>query len=102
MNLKSTPPASRTGPRRSAIPLPIGTRIADESVAIRHLHLRKGLAVHDLVFTNDAVQRKQISSHSVHFAGTHTRGFVVRHGAIDVVPDSGGVGPVASYGLDGL
>jgi hypothetical protein len=55
-------------------------------VADRHLHLRQGLGVEDLVFLDDVVDEQQVRRQRVDLVGGQRALSVERHRAIDVIP----------------
>src|SRR5262245_45055972 len=75
--------------------------IRDEAVAIRHLHFRQSLRIHDVVVANDGVEIQDVGRDRIDLGWFQETRFVERHRAIDVVPQRRGIWPEAADGLEG-
>ena len=61
--------------------------------SVRHLDLRQALRVHHIVFLDDAVPEQQERRQRVRFVRRQTSRAIVRHRAVDEVPDHRGERP---------
>src|SRR6516165_4228359 len=70
--------------------------LADEAIAVGHLHLRQGLRVHDVGFTDDLVEREDIGGQRIDLAVGERLRRLPRHRATGEVEDGSGIGPVVA------
>src|SRR5262245_2074157 len=76
--------------------------LADESVAVGHLHFGQRLRVHDLIFADNLVEGEYIGGQCVHFIIGKCLRLLLRHGAPCEVENGGGIGPIVANQLHGV
>src|SRR6185436_2630512 len=74
----------------------IWTRIAGESVPVRHPDLRERRLVEDVVLADDSVHVEHVRGRTVDFVRRQRPRMLERHRPPDVVPQRRRVGPIAA------
>jgi hypothetical protein len=80
----------------------IGTWIGHEAVAIWHLDRWQRAPVEDRPPFDDSIRVQQERRQGVNLVRLEGAGGHIGHGAIEVIPDGGGVRPVTADGEDGV
>src|SRR5207248_1443438 len=90
---------STTRPTERSVRLsaaPLGARIRDEPLAVRHHDLRQARGVDDLILANDAVHVEYVGDGCVDLRRLEQSWLIERHRPVDVVPERRRIGPVAA------
>ena len=75
----------------------VRTRVGEnETVAVRHAHLREGGSIEYVILAHDIVEVENVRGHRVNLVGGERPRRVVRHRAVNVVPNGRRIRPVAS------
>lgn len=68
-----------------------------ESVAIRHTNITEHLGIYDNICSDQIIQKEQVGQQRIHLIAAKGGGVFRRHGAIDILIESGGIWPVNGY-----
>ena len=70
----------------------------DKPIVVGHFNFRQAVLVGHEIVADDAVQVQDISGHRIDLVGRqHVRGREW-HGAVDIIEQCGGIGPIGAHG----